>query len=169
VGEALRDALDDLRLVIDSLDPGEQDLLTVLGMVRARLEPRLAQHGLRFQWRVVEVPPLPGFGPDMALQVMRIVQEAITNVVKHARASRITIRTGEAPGPGGRAGVFVEIVDDGNGMAAHPVPGRGLVGMRRRAARLGGVVAIDAMDRGTRVRLWLPQAVASRPDVSRPS
>lgn len=157
VGEALRDALDDLRLVIDSLDPGEQDLLTVLGMVRGRLEPRLARHGLRFRWRVVEVPPVRGFGPEMALQVMRIVQEAITNVVKHAGATGITIRTGEALADGARAGVFVEIEDDGCGVAARPAAGRGLAGMRRRAARLGGTIDIEPTEAGTRVRLWLPR------------
>lgn len=156
VGDALRDALDDLRIVIDSLDPAEQDLLTVLGMVRARMEPRLLRHGLRFRWRVAEVPPLGWFGPEMALQVMRIVQEAITNVVKHADASTITVRTGEGNDERGRPGVLVDVEDDGRGVAPDAPAGRGLAGMRRRAERLGGAVTVDAVGGGTRVRIWLP-------------
>lgn len=160
VSEALRDALDDLRIVIDSLDPAETDLLTVLGMVRARLEPRLVRHGLRFRWRVAEVPPLPGFGPEMALQVMRVVQEALTNVVRHARATTVTVRTGEMVGDDGRPGVFVDVEDDGRGIDLEAPRGRGLAGMQRRAARLGGAVAVDATGTGTRVRLWIPRREA---------
>jgi len=161
VSDALRDALDDLRIVIDSLDPGEQDLLAVLGMVRARLEPRLVRHGLRFQWRVVEVPPLSWFGPEMALQVMRVVQEAITNVIKHAGATTITVRTGEATNACGEPGVFVDVEDDGRGVGVDPKNGHGLAGMRRRAARLEGAITIEETGRGTRVRLWLSQRDAA--------
>src|SRR5262249_35045716 len=74
--DSIRAALEDLRFVIDSLDPSEDDLLSVLGSVRSRLEPRLSRHGLRFAWQVTDLPAVEGFGPDMALQAMRIVQEA---------------------------------------------------------------------------------------------
>jgi len=158
IAEALRDALDDLRLVIDSLDPLEGDLLTLLGAMRARLEPRLGRHGIHFDWQVADLPPLVGFGPERALQALRIVQEAVTNVVKHAGASTITVRTGEGPDGDGRPGVFVEVSDDGCGIPAVPAAGRGLVNMRRRASALGGSVSVTAAAPGTRVRLWLPLA-----------
>jgi signal transduction histidine kinase len=54
----------------------------------------------------------------MALQAMRIVQEAVTNIVKHAHAQTVTVRTGETVGDGTRAGVFIEVHDDGCGIAA---------------------------------------------------
>jgi len=158
VGDALRGALDDLRLVIDSLDPDERDLLSVLGMVRSRLEPRLARHGLTFRWQVADASAMPTFGPEEALQVMRIVQEAITNVLKHAGAATITVRTGEATGPSSEPGVLVEIEDDGVGIDVAASPGRGLAGMRRRAERLGGVLVVEPTGSGTRLRLWLPTA-----------
>jgi signal transduction histidine kinase len=63
VAETIRAALEDLRLVIDSMDPLEDDLLSVLGSVRSRLEPRLARHGLRFAWQVADVPPSRDSGP----------------------------------------------------------------------------------------------------------
>ncbi len=157
IADALRDALDDLRLVIDSLDPVEEDLLAVLGVIRGRLEPRLRRNGIDFAWQVTDLPTIPGFGPDRVLQALRIVQEAITNVIKHAGAHTITVRTGrEANGTG--AGVFVEIADDGGGIDPARPEGRGLRNMRRRAASLGGQVTIASTGDGTAVRLWLPLA-----------
>jgi signal transduction histidine kinase len=156
VGDVLRGALEDLRLVIDSLDPTEYDLLAVLGAVRARLEPRLGRHGVQMRWEVREVAPLPGFGPEMALQVMRVVQEAVTNVVKHAAARTITVRTGDAAENGGHPGVFVEIRDDGRGYRSDAPRGRGIASMERRAQRLSGRLVVVGTASGTVVRLWIP-------------
>lgn len=155
IADALASALDDLRLVIDSLDPVEEDLLAVLATVRARLEPRLTRNGVRFDWQVTDLPPIPGFGPERVLQALRILQEAITNVVKHAGASVVRVRTAVTPGPGGRPGVCVEVGDDGGGMRGNGT-GRGIANMRRRAAALGGELEIASADTGTTVRLWLP-------------
>jgi signal transduction histidine kinase len=160
LSDVLRGALDDLRLVIDSLDPIDCDLLAVLGAARARLEPRLHRHGLQMRWEVREVPPLPDFGPERALQVMRIVQEAVTNVVKHAAARTITVRTGESADPHGHAGVCLEIRDDGCGYGPGAPQGRGLSGMAQRAARLGGRLELRSAAEGTTVRLWLPLSPA---------
>lgn len=156
VEQTLRDALDDLRLVIDSLDPDNDDLPILLGMVRMRIETRLSRQGLRFNWQVQDVPPIPGFGPERALQVLRIVQEAFTNILKHAQANTITVRTGESPSADGQSvGVYVEIGDDGQGFQAAG-RGRGLDNMRHRAQRIGGKLDIASDTQGTRVQLWLP-------------
>ena len=156
VEQTLRDALDDLRLVIDSLDPAGGDLLVLLGMVRMRIETRLSRQGLHFNWQVQDIPPIPGFGPERALQVLRIVQEAFTNILKHARAHTITVRTGESTNSDGQTnGVYVEIGDDGQGLRT-PVRGRGLGNMQRRAQRIGGILDVTSDTQGTCVRLWLP-------------
>ena len=163
VADAIHAALDDMRLVVDSLEPVEGDLLSVLAMVRGRLEPRLARHGIRFDWQVSDLPPLPAFGPERALQVLRVVQEAVTNVLKHAQATTITMRTGVDSGPGAARGVFVEVCDDGRGFDGPRAGGRGLANMQRRAAELGGKVSVSAAEPGTTVRLWLPLGDATRP------
>jgi two-component system sensor histidine kinase UhpB len=84
--------------------------------------------------------------------VLRVVQEAITNVLKHARATTITVRTGVAAG----RGPYVSVADDGSGFAPEHGEGRGLVNMRRRATELGGDLEIATGPGGTCVTLWLP-------------
>jgi signal transduction histidine kinase len=160
VAEALRTALDDLRLVIDSLDPVEDDLLAVLALIRNRLEPRLLRHGIRFDWKVEDLPPVPGFGPAKVLRALRVLEESVTNVIKHARAGTITVRTGQGTDAGGGRFVFLEVSDDGVGIDPTARRGRGLANMERRAAELGGSLERTTGPGGTTVRLRLPLADA---------
>jgi signal transduction histidine kinase len=157
VESAVQAALDDMRLMIHSLEVGEEDLLSALATLRARLAPRLQQAGIRVDWTVEEVPTPPGFGPEKALQVMRIVQEAIANVLKHAGATELRVRTGVEERNGCAAAVL-RIEDDGRGLGA-PAPGgagRGLANMRRRAERIGARLEVRSEGHGTAVRLELP-------------
>jgi signal transduction histidine kinase len=161
---AVRAALADMRLVIDSLDPGLQTLGGALGAARARLEPALARSGVRLEWHAGDVPATPWLGPHDYLQVLRILQEALANAVQHAAATRVAVRTGSRRSADGRPGVFIEVEDDGRGFdpkqAARP-GARGLRHMRERAEQLSGSLGVEAAaadGRGTRVALWLPLA-----------
>ncbi len=152
VVSAIDDALQDMRLIIDSLDVQGHDLLPLLGNLRFRLEPRLNRLGVQMQWDVEPPPPLPYLTPDKALGVLRIVQEAINNVLKHsgATALRITVRPLDDA-------VMLRIEDNGSGFDIDAVAGgRGLSGMQRRAQTLGGRLDIEASQPGTRVTLHLP-------------
>jgi signal transduction histidine kinase len=97
-----------------------------------------------------EVRPLP---PGLELSVYRIVQEALTNVLKHAQASRAEVRVGYGPDA-----VTIDVVDDGTARTASGVPaGHGLVGMRQRARVFGGTTtAGPAPGGGWQVRAELP-------------
>jgi signal transduction histidine kinase len=155
VAASLRGALEDMRLVIDSLDPHVHALPELLGMLRSRLAPLLAQSGLELEWRVGEVPRLDALGPEGHLDILRIVQEAVTNAIKHSGARRVTLATTWVDGL--EPEVCIEVRDDGrgpgNGAAA---AGRGLHNMRERANRLGGALSVDAAEPGTVVTLRLP-------------
>ena len=96
------------------------------------------------------VRPLP---PGLELSVYRIVQEALTNVLRHARASRAEVRIGYGPDA-----VTIDVVDDGTARTASGVPaGHGLVGMRQRARVFGGTTtAGPAPGGGWQVRAELP-------------
>ncbi len=154
VAAALRECIDDLRLVIDSIEPVDDDLLPVLGNLRYRLEGRLRQQGIVLDWQVSELPRMPGLTPQHLLQILRILQEAFTNVLKHARATRIRVGTGVDAGR-----VSIVVADDGQGFMpadAGRGRGRGLANMVERARCIGGELRITPSDRGTTLALLLP-------------
>jgi signal transduction histidine kinase len=112
--------------------------------------------------------------PAMELSVFRIIQEALTNVVRHAAGARATVRLAVSPG-----GVRIEVADDGAGRggpgrsagkeavaADDPGHGRGgahgILGMRERVAAFGGSLAAGPRpDAGFAVAAWLPLRAAS--------
>jgi signal transduction histidine kinase len=153
VVEVLRECVDDLRLVIDSLEPVGHDLVSLLATMRYRLGKRLQMGGLKLDWDVQDLPPLPWLEPPDALHVLRLMQEALNNVLKHAQASRVRMVTRHH-------GSYVEIrvEDDGAGFDLQTIQhGRGLKSQVKRAQRLGGKLRIDSQPgMGTRLSLRLP-------------
>jgi signal transduction histidine kinase len=156
VAEALRSCVEDLRLVIDSLEPMEHNLVTLLATLRYRLGPRMEAAGLSLVWDVDDLPELPWLEAPDVLNVLRLMQEALSNVLKHAHATRISMATGAVEG-----GVEVRIEDNGQGFDAEGekagTRGRGLRSMAQRALRLGGALYITSRPgQGTCLRLVLP-------------
>ena len=116
-----------------------------------RLAGTVRTAGLNIDLAIVgEVRPLP---PGLELSVYRIVQEALTNVLKHAQASRARVRVDYGPGA-----VTIDVVDDGTARTTSGAPaGHGLVGMRQRARVFGGTTtAGPAPGGGWQVRAELP-------------
>jgi signal transduction histidine kinase len=152
----LLDSVDDLRAVIDSLEPLDGDLTSVLATLRFRLGKRLELAGIGLEWEMQDLPALSWLGPPQALQLMRIVQEVLTNVLKHAGATRMQISAR-------CSGTFIEvcITDNGCGFDTAMTPtGRGLRHLPQRAASLNGSVIIESRPgSGTTVRLLLPVAI----------
>ena len=153
VVEVLRECVDDLRLVIDSLEPVGHDLVSLLATMRYRLGKRLQSGGLVLDWDVHDLPPLAWLEPPDALHVLRLLQEALSNVLKHACAHRVRMSTRHK-------GSYVEISveDDGDGFDLSTAPpGRGLKSQQRRAKLLGGSIRIESSPgNGTRLSLRLP-------------
>ena len=156
VATVLRESIEDLQLIIDSLEPVENDLLTVLGTLRYRLQDRLGKGGIELQWNVVDLPPLPMLTPHSVLSILRIVQEAFANCLKHSGASRIAVTTGLKGEPAVNETAHIGIVDNGHGIQPNRGAGRGLDNMRRRAAALGGQLKISSEPGRTEVLLEFP-------------
>ena len=161
VAQVLRESIDDLKISIDSLEPVDADLLALLASLRYRLGPRLEGAGLALHWQVQDLPPLPWLDAQNALHVLRIVQEVLTNIVKHSGARTITLRTAPAA-RGGVAGVQVQVQDDGRPFTPPAPearqPGRkGLGNVQARAQALGAHVDwAPQAGGGTVFTLWLP-------------
>ncbi|HHO58839.1 MAG TPA: hypothetical protein ENJ64_01255 [Thiotrichales bacterium] len=155
ITRAIEATLSDLRIMIDSLDPNEHDIPALLGAMRSRLEPQLASSGMKFEWQVCEIPPIPDFGPRKALQVMRIVQEAITNIINHADATLIHVHARAETTSNESQHAVIDIIDNGKGIAQNTRRGHGLNNMTRRARDINASLTITAESPGTRVRLSL--------------
>ena len=156
--QLLQECIDDLKLSIDSLEPLDCDLLALLAGLRYRLGPRLEGAGLRLHWEVSDLPALPWLDAQAALHVLRILQEVLTNIIKHSGAREITVRTAQAPLQG-RAGVQVLVEDDGHPFdrAQAPTEGRkGLANMRTRALALQARLDWAPLAGGNRFTLWMP-------------
>lgn len=154
--QALESCVDDLRLIVNSVDPTEPSLEVGLAELRSRVGPRCEAAGVALRWNVSldGARPLP---PAQHLQVLRSVQEMLTNALRHAKASTIDVDV--------RAdddGLTIAVGDDGCGFSLEQVPreGRGLVSLRTRAQRLGGVLEVEPRAPGVVVRI---RAAYSRP------
>jgi signal transduction histidine kinase len=169
IGEAARAALKDLRVVIDSMDDIGGDLMLALGSWRERATAQLRPHDIALDWRAVTpqgLPVHPELRPWHVIQIVRLLDEALTNAVKHAGARHITVSIETLTDASGFAYGCVTVADDGKGFALTPDGGaaalgqkaaRGLRNMRSRAARCGAELELNSGAGGTRVRLTLPR------------
>ncbi|WP_043512489.1 MULTISPECIES: sensor histidine kinase [unclassified Actinoplanes] len=153
-----REALADLRRLLkvlrsDETDDGAVAVSPMPGLADLDgLVARTAQAGVRVEVRVEG--PIRTLAPGVDLSAYRIIQEALTNVVRHAGTdvARVVVRYG-------RDDVAVEVIDEGVGAAAagNPAGGLGLAGMRERAAVYGGECSAQPLPgRGFRVVARLP-------------
>jgi signal transduction histidine kinase len=154
VADVLKDCIDDLKLAIDAMEPVQADLLLLLATLRFRLGPRLEAAGIALHWEVENVPDLDWLDPRNALHILRILQEAITNIIKHTHATEIRVTTavqGDA--------VVVTLTDNGQGFDVAKGlanPGKGLNNQLRRAEAIGAEIHWDASPAGVCVSLRLP-------------
>ncbi|WP_374561873.1 sensor histidine kinase [Ideonella sp.] len=153
LADMLRECLVDLRLIIDSLEPAELDVVGLLAALRFRMSDRLAAAGVTLDWQMHDLPAVPWLGPSEALQLLRVVQELLTNAIKHAGARCIRV---EAQPRGGT--LRIRVSDDGCGFdVVCAASGRGLRFMAQRIAALRGRIEVDSWPGGgTRVELQLP-------------
>ncbi len=153
LNETLQNALDDIRLMIDSLDPVDEDIVAVLAMFRSRIEPRLKYSGIHIRWKVQDVPTIAGFSPEKVLQLMHILNEAVTNIIKHAQADTIIFRTGVLSTKKKSRHVFIEIEDNGKGYSDNQQNGRGITNMAYRALKIHAKITHFNSDHGAVVRI----------------
>ncbi len=149
LADSLNFALDDLRLIIDSLTPDDASLDEQLSMFKYRYEPKLRQYGITLQWQQSKQITWPNFSPQQTLQLLRILQEIFTNILKHAHARHIDVLIDHSANA-----FYIQVCDDGAGFGDNTkIRGRGIGNMRRRAQDIGMTIEFYNADRGACVRL----------------
>ena len=162
----LEDCLVELRLALDSLEHDRRPLIEALAELRFRVEPSLRASGVRLVWQVADAASTVELPAADTLHVLRIVREALTNVLKHAHASVVWLRL-ESRANGA---LSLAVVDNGvqqpdlESPATLPlfVPqsmlrgGRGLANMQRRAQALSAELTSGPQDEGWGITLLLP-------------
>lgn len=141
-------AVSEVRRLLQDLRPRALEELGLTAAVEAALGS-LRSAGITTDLSMSNDLQLP---PDTEVALFRILSEALNNVVRHAEASRVTVRIEDHDGE-----VAASVEDNGKGLGPQPTLGVGLVSMRERAEQLGGRLTVEATNRGTRVALRLPQ------------
>ncbi len=159
---ALQACLLELQMTVDDLD--DQSSATVverLGHLRYRLRPAFERMGIALDWNIAPEALDCAVPPETAAQVCRVAQEAMSNALRHARATRVELRV---TAPDRARTLVLEVRDNGRGLASpaglpHSL-GKGLRSMRSRADAFGGELAVmDIAPHGLCVRLVVPCGV----------
>ena len=161
LADALQTVIDEIRLLIDSMDATSDSLAGALAAFERRAAQRLEAAGIVLECRSPPNGSMPVYGPRAVLHVMRILQEALSNALRHGHCGRIELHvetTGDASFP-----VVMVVRDDGQGFAHQAQAGRGLANMEARAAAIGARLTIDRAGPGAVVRLLLPASANEGP------
>lgn len=145
--QTLRDAMDQLKLSIDSMHLPPGDITALLANLRYRLEPRFAAMGMELQWEVDLLPIVPRLDFEAMRQLQFMLFEAMSNVLQHAKAKVLCVRAH------GDAEILIRVVDDGVGFDAHGVQSKGLESMRERASAIGARLHISSQPGETVVEI----------------
>jgi signal transduction histidine kinase len=153
VQEALQTGVEIKRRVVENLRPTLLDNLGLFPALRWQVADSCSRAGLGY---VERFPPVePRLTPDAAIALFRIVQEALTNIAKHAQAHTVEVGLEMQP-----EWLVLRIRDDGIGLPPEQLRAlgsHGLAAMRHRATALGGNWrAVAGRDRGTEIEVRLP-------------
>lgn len=163
IEDTARAALDDLRVVINSLDLDDDDLRLALSGLRESAEPRLSRLGIRLDWSTAQLPEVRGIKPGNSLAILRILQEAITNAIKHGDNGRIQVEAGPC-----HEDMVLLTVTNRTSSCRAAGSGQGLRNMQLRAADLGGEVRFQISGGMARMSLVFPRNLGSGHDLYEP-
>jgi len=157
----LRELRDDLRLIIDTASAqhyGEHALTDLLAPLRHRMTRLFEAHDIDVRWRAENLDNIY-LTTTQNLDLLRVLQEALTNVLKHAVAKHVEVDL-----LNDTKALLLEVRDDGHGMQRPTAgEGTGMRSMQARARRLNATFSIGSQPGATIVRLQMPLPETSQP------
>jgi signal transduction histidine kinase len=151
----LEQEIDNLRAIITELRPAALDELGLRSAIEGLLDRHREQSGFQLDGELVLADSSAAqerLEADLETAVYRLVQEALTNIAKHAHANRVRVAVTESDGQ-----LSIEVQDDGSGFDPKTASrGFGLAGMRERVNLADGTLIIESSERGTLLRARLP-------------
>ncbi|MCB9992110.1 MAG: hypothetical protein H6873_00480 [Hyphomicrobiaceae bacterium] len=152
IRQSARNALMDLRLVVDTTAVKSESLRYYLGLLRDRVIQPLENLGIKIVWSTTRLPVVEAVHPEQALNLMRILQEAVNNAMRHSDLKILNV-----DGRQDSAGeITLVLTTKGFASEARGGSGRGITNMQRRAAELGAEIALDITSTGSEFVLRLP-------------
>lgn len=153
--DGLSEALQELRLTIDSLEPIGDDLASLLGQLRFRLDARLRKAGFEVIWDVGVLPTGVELTAHHVDHLQRLLYEVFSNVIKHSCAKHVWVQAHHDHETGTH---LIVVRDDGRGFDMTLPGGRGLRNLSYRAMQLGARLELFSQPgQGTQVSLhWQP-------------
>jgi signal transduction histidine kinase len=159
LGRLLEESIADLYLLVDTLGNSDNYLPNALIDFRFRTQQRLMGSAIKLHWNL-QVDHAPEVAPNVVLQILRLVQEALNNALKHAKATNIYL---DFTYDEVVAELTVSVADDGVGLGENMLFGRGQTNMMARARATGGKFSVSnshmtlsTTHPGTRVKLVVP-------------
>jgi two-component system, NarL family, sensor histidine kinase DevS len=153
--EHIENEIENLRVIITELRPAALDELGLRTAIEALLDRHREQYGIHVEAELALPDPMAGdarLDGEIESTTYRLVQEALTNVAKHAHAGKVHVAVGVSEGV-----LRLEVHDNGAGFDTNAASkGYGLAGMRERASLVGGTLTISSDEHGTLVKACLP-------------
>jgi len=146
VNHELDQILADLRLVLDALTPAGEELLAAMARLKERYTQLLNRAGCQLDWQIDPTIQAIPMQPSLTINILRLIQEAIQNSLKHAQAETITVSLTQQD-----SGYRLTIADDGVGIGIEDcfsTDGFGTQTMQKRADAVAGQLSISSPDEG---------------------
>ena len=151
--QQLQYCLQDLRLILDSMNAqATDDLASALALFRQRVDPLLVGAGLKTHWKTASISDEIRCSPSVLLNIFRVMQEALTNIIKHAYATEVKVYAEEVD-----ERISLLVIDNGIGLQNDDIhtAGYGYASMQKRAFEIGGKLSLQNHASGVEVRLLL--------------
>ncbi len=160
IRSAAREAMTEMEVMLDQLTAEPLENTGLIAALKKLCESIGFRTGARVEFKLGEVPPTGLTMPGAAEATLRVAQEALANVARHARASHVTVSLQSADGR-----MELTVQDDGAGFDPNQDSrGMGTANMRARAEELGGrLELISGREAGTTVKFSIPSRVPAKP------